>query len=178
MEVVGARETLLEGGSAGSLLGRLYGSDSLTERHCHSHIINPESEPALAATGLRVVGKSGENISAIERDDHPFFVCTQVSKNDEFCIKNEKLCFKNDQFCIKNDEFCSSTRSSTRDRDVRPLRLSVRFSRAFFSSVFFCFGGLDVPFLSHGFGLIGSVVIYTKIDEFLLKNDAFMLKKR
>jgi CTP synthase len=66
-EIVGAVETKLLGGKSGSLLGRLYDAESLTERHCHSHVVNLESEPALTATGLRIVGKAGENISVVER---------------------------------------------------------------------------------------------------------------
>ena len=31
---------------------------------------------------------------------------TQVSKNDEFCIKNEGFCIKTEEFCIKNEAFC------------------------------------------------------------------------
>eukprot|EP01043_Picozoa_sp_COSAG02_P040101 COSAG02_NODE_3217_length_7156_cov_5.216381_5_plen_167_part_00 len=67
-EIVGARETKLVGGASASLLGRLYGAESFVERHCHSHIVNIESEKALVATGLRIVGKdAGEHISAVER---------------------------------------------------------------------------------------------------------------
>ena len=66
-EIVGARETHLVGGKGGSLLGRLYGADSFSERHCHSHVVNAESEKALAATGLVIVGKAGDHISAVER---------------------------------------------------------------------------------------------------------------
>jgi CTP synthase len=66
-EIVGALETTLVGGKTGSLLGRLYRADSFFERHCHSHVVNVESEKALVATGVRIVGKAGDHISAVER---------------------------------------------------------------------------------------------------------------
>ena len=97
-ECAGARETTVEGSS---LLHRLYGAEKLTERHCHTHIVNPQSAAALSATGLTITGKCGDEISAVERsaplptpescagagtphraalrcsEDHPFFLCTQ-----------------------------------------------------------------------------------------------------
>ena len=54
-----------------SLLHRLYGAEKLTERHCHTHIVNPQSAAALSATGLTITGKCGEEISAVERSAPP-----------------------------------------------------------------------------------------------------------
>ena len=38
---------------------------------------------------------------------------SEVSRNDEFCIKNENLSIKNEEFCIKNDEFYSTLKNTT-----------------------------------------------------------------
>ena len=67
-ECVGARETAVEGSS---LLHRLYGAEKLTERHCHTHIVNPQSAAALSATGLTITGKCGDEISVVERSAPP-----------------------------------------------------------------------------------------------------------
>ena len=31
---------------------------------------------------------------------------SEVSINDELCMKNEELCIKNEAFCIKNKDLC------------------------------------------------------------------------
>jgi CTP synthase len=61
-----------------SLLTRLYGTTTIKERHCHSHIVDTENTEELTASGLRIVGQTdGGEISAVVREDHPFFLCTQ-----------------------------------------------------------------------------------------------------
>lgn len=74
IERLGAQTTTLQPG----LASRLYGTTTVEERHCHTHVVNPESVDALTANGMRVAGAlpSGE-VSVVERDDHPFFLCTQ-----------------------------------------------------------------------------------------------------
>ena len=62
-----------------SLAQRVYGTDSVNERHRHRYEFNREYEPRLTEAGLRVSGRSpdGKFVEVIELSDHPWFVAVQ-----------------------------------------------------------------------------------------------------
>ena len=64
---------------ADSLARRVYGADSVNERHRHRYEFNREYERRLTEAGLRVSGKSpdGKFVEVIELSDHPWFVAVQ-----------------------------------------------------------------------------------------------------
>ncbi|MBW2310474.1 MAG: CTP synthase (glutamine hydrolyzing) [Deltaproteobacteria bacterium] len=74
---LGAYEAVLK---KGSLVRKLYGSDSISERHRHRYEVNPEYHTALADHGLVFSGASrdGRLVEFIELPDHEFFVATQA----------------------------------------------------------------------------------------------------
>lgn len=61
----------------GSLLARLYGSPTVTERTTCSYGLDPAMQHLAGEHGMRVAGTddTGE-VRAVEREDHPFFVGT------------------------------------------------------------------------------------------------------
>lgn len=60
----------------GSLLARLYGSETTSERHHHRREFNPAYQGPILATGLRFSGMSpdGKFLEAVEWPEHPFFI--------------------------------------------------------------------------------------------------------
>ena len=64
---------------ADSLARRIYGTDSVKERHRHRYEFNREYERRLTEAGLRVSGRSpdGKFVEVIELSDHPWFVAVQ-----------------------------------------------------------------------------------------------------
>jgi len=64
----------------GSLVQRLYGADTVDERHRHRYEVNNAYRDVLAGHGLRWSGTSpdGSLVEFLELDDHPFFVATQA----------------------------------------------------------------------------------------------------
>ncbi len=64
---------------ADSLARRVYGADSVNERHRHRYEFNREYERRLTEAGLRVSGRSpdGKFVEVIELSDHPWFVAVQ-----------------------------------------------------------------------------------------------------
>ncbi|OBS10659.1 CTP synthase [Acidihalobacter prosperus] len=64
---------------AGSLAQRLYGEDTITERHRHRYEFNNNYLEPLAAAGLRVSGKSldGALVEVVELPEHPWFLGCQ-----------------------------------------------------------------------------------------------------
>ncbi len=64
---------------ANSLAGRVYGTDSVNERHRHRYEFNREYEQSLTEAGLRVSGRSpdGKFVEVLELSDHPWFVAVQ-----------------------------------------------------------------------------------------------------
>jgi CTP synthase len=73
---VGAQRCVL---AADSLTRKLYGSDTISERHRHRYEVNPRYVEALEHAGLRVAGRSvdGQLVEVIELPDHPWFVACQ-----------------------------------------------------------------------------------------------------
>ncbi len=65
--------------SEGSLARRVYGKDSIVERHRHRYEVNNNLLPQIEAAGLRVSGRSanGELVEMIELPDHPWFIGCQ-----------------------------------------------------------------------------------------------------
>ena len=63
----------------GSLAQKLYGSDSVNERHRHRFEFNPEYKEKMEAAGFRISGTSpdGKLAEIIEIPDHPFYLATQ-----------------------------------------------------------------------------------------------------
>ena len=61
---------------ANSLARRVYGTDSVNERHRHRYEFNREFEQSLTEAGLRVSGRSpdGKFVEVLELSDHPWFV--------------------------------------------------------------------------------------------------------
>ena len=64
---------------ANSLARRVYGTDSVNERHRHRYEFNREFEQSLTEAGLRVSGRSpdGKFVEVLELSDHPWFVAVQ-----------------------------------------------------------------------------------------------------
>jgi CTP synthase len=63
----------------GSLVSRIYGDTSISERHRHRYEVNRDYIPRLEACGLRFSGMSPDGLlpEIVERDDHPWFVGVQ-----------------------------------------------------------------------------------------------------
>lgn len=64
----------------GSLVGSLYGSDQVSERHRHRYEVNLAYHDVLTDNGLRLSGMSrdGKLVEFIELPSHGFFVATQA----------------------------------------------------------------------------------------------------
>ena len=73
---LGAQEAQLK---SGSLAGKIYGAETINERHRHRYEVNNELLPKLEAAGLVVSGSTTfENLTEmIELRDHPWFVGCQ-----------------------------------------------------------------------------------------------------
>ena len=65
--------------TSGSTTTRIYGGDSINERHRHRYEVNDHYVPALEDAGMLVAGRSMDNslVEVIEIKDHPWFVATQ-----------------------------------------------------------------------------------------------------
>jgi CTP synthase len=63
----------------GSLVRRLYGKDTIVERHRHRYEVNNTLLPAIEAAGMKVSGRSaqGNLVEMIELPDHPWYVGCQ-----------------------------------------------------------------------------------------------------
>ncbi|MBL8149421.1 MAG: CTP synthase [Blastocatellia bacterium] len=63
----------------GSLAEKVYGSDSITERHRHRYEFNTEYENILTENGLSISGRSpdGKFVEIIEIPNHPWFLACQ-----------------------------------------------------------------------------------------------------
>ncbi|MBK5072097.1 CTP synthase (glutamine hydrolyzing) [Budviciaceae bacterium CWB-B4] len=63
----------------GSLVRKLYGSPTITERHRHRYEVNNMLLPQIEAAGLLVAGRSADHklVEIIELPDHPWFVASQ-----------------------------------------------------------------------------------------------------
>ncbi|MCL2213008.1 MAG: CTP synthase [Oscillospiraceae bacterium] len=64
---------------SGSLLHKLYGETSISERHRHRFECNNEYRDALSASGLLICGTSPDDrlVEAVEIPEHKFFVAAQ-----------------------------------------------------------------------------------------------------
>ncbi len=64
----------------GSLVSRLYGADTVSERHRHRFEVNNAYRDQLSAHGLRWSGTSpdGTLVEFLELEHHPFFLATQA----------------------------------------------------------------------------------------------------
>ncbi len=73
---LGAQTTLLQ---PGSLAHKLYGKDTIFERHRHRYEFNNAYRDVLAQHGLRLAGTSedGQLVEIVEVPDHPWFVACQ-----------------------------------------------------------------------------------------------------
>ncbi|MGV3346723.1 glutamine hydrolyzing CTP synthase [Enterobacteriaceae bacterium LUAb1] len=62
-----------------SLVRKMYGSDSIIERHRHRYEVNNMLLKPIEAAGLRVAGRSGDEqlVEIIEIPNHPWFVACQ-----------------------------------------------------------------------------------------------------
>lgn len=62
-----------------SLARKVYGADSVVERHRHRYEVNNNLLPQIEAAGLKVSGRStnGDLVEMIELPDHPWFVGCQ-----------------------------------------------------------------------------------------------------
>ena len=65
--------------SCDSLTRRIYGAAEIRERHRHRYEVNDNYVPALEAAGMKVAGRSADNllVEVIEYEDHPWFVASQ-----------------------------------------------------------------------------------------------------
>ena len=65
--------------SCDSLTYRIYGEKEIKERHRHRYEVNNNFVPALEEAGMRVAGRSTDNVlvEVIEFKDHPWFVASQ-----------------------------------------------------------------------------------------------------
>ena len=65
--------------SCDSLAYRIYGEKEIKERHRHRYEVNNNFVPALEEAGMRVAGRSTDNVlvEVIEYKDHPWFVASQ-----------------------------------------------------------------------------------------------------
>ncbi|MCD1125533.1 CTP synthase (glutamine hydrolyzing) [Jinshanibacter sp. LJY008] len=63
----------------GSLVRKLYGSPTISERHRHRYEVNNMLLPQIEAAGLLVAGRSADHklVEIIELPDHPWFVASQ-----------------------------------------------------------------------------------------------------
>jgi CTP synthase len=63
----------------GSLAQRLYGKDTIVERHRHRYEVNNTLLPAIIDAGMKISGRSaqGSLVEMIELPDHPWFVGCQ-----------------------------------------------------------------------------------------------------
>ncbi len=63
----------------GTLAKRMYGAETVRERHRHRYEVNNQYVERLEAAGLVVAGRSedGELVEMIELGDHPWFVACQ-----------------------------------------------------------------------------------------------------
>ena len=63
----------------GSRLQRIYGADTIRERHRHRYEVNGRYVERLVAGGLAVAGTShdGQLVEAVELEDHPWFIGCQ-----------------------------------------------------------------------------------------------------
>jgi CTP synthase len=63
----------------GSLVQRLYGKDTIVERHRHRYEVNNTLLPQIEAAGMKVSGRSaqGNLVEMIELSDHPWYVGCQ-----------------------------------------------------------------------------------------------------
>jgi CTP synthase len=63
----------------GSMVRRIYGEETIHERHRHRYEINNNYLDQLRAAGMRIVGWSGDRslVEMIELPDHPWFVACQ-----------------------------------------------------------------------------------------------------
>ncbi|MEM7220051.1 MAG: CTP synthase [Pseudomonadota bacterium] len=73
---LGAQTCLLQ---EGSLARKLYGGESVDERHRHRYEVNNDYVARLEQLGLRVAGRSvdGTLVEMLEIEDHPWFVACQ-----------------------------------------------------------------------------------------------------
>ena len=73
---LGAQTCLLE---TSSLAAKLYGAESVDERHRHRYEVNNDYIPRFEQLGLKVAGRSvdGTLVEMIEIADHPWFVACQ-----------------------------------------------------------------------------------------------------
>ena len=66
----------------GSLVSKLYGATSVSERHRHRYEVNNAYRDQLEAAGLRIVGTSPDSslveFVELDHEQHPFFVATQA----------------------------------------------------------------------------------------------------
>lgn len=61
-----------------SLAAKLYATDTIVERHRHRYEVNNHFLPQLTAAGLKVSGRSQDNlVEMIELPDHPWFIGCQ-----------------------------------------------------------------------------------------------------
>ncbi len=65
--------------SCDSLTHKIYGTDSIKERHRHRYEVNNRYIPELEQAGLRIAGRSGDDslVEVIEIADHPWFIASQ-----------------------------------------------------------------------------------------------------
>lgn len=65
--------------SEDSLTYHIYGESEIKERHRHRYEVNNNFVPALEEAGLKVAGRSADNVlvEVIEYKDHPWFVASQ-----------------------------------------------------------------------------------------------------
>ncbi|MDX9740142.1 MAG: CTP synthase [Gammaproteobacteria bacterium] len=73
---VGAQQCAL---ARDSLTRKLYGADTISERHRHRYEVNPRYVEALEGAGLSIAGRSvdGQLVEVVELPDHPWFVACQ-----------------------------------------------------------------------------------------------------
>lgn len=87
---LGARETILK---ENSIARKMYGSETVMERHRHRYEVNPALVPRLEDEGLQFVGRntdaSGERMEVCElsEDVHPYFMACQY--HPEFTSRPE-----------------------------------------------------------------------------------------
>lgn len=74
----------------GSLIHKLYGSTTISDRHRHRYEVTPDKHEILKSHGLILSGTShnGRLIEYIEYPPHPYFVATQG--HPEFKSRPEK----------------------------------------------------------------------------------------
>mmetsp|Transcript_25236 Transcript_25236/g.24190 ORF Transcript_25236/g.24190 Transcript_25236/m.24190 type:complete len:660 (-) Transcript_25236:1577-3556(-) len=88
---LGARETILK---KGSIANKMYGAETVMERHRHRYEVNPALVSSLETAGLQFTGRntdrSGERMEVVELDqeEHPYFIGAQF--HPEFTSRPEK----------------------------------------------------------------------------------------